>query len=170
MKKDPQLATPDGEIVGPRIHGMVFRRLPPLEDERGDVTELFRPSWGFHPDPLAYVYRVMLRPGAIKGWVVHQKQDDRIAVVDGVMTWAFFDNREQSPTCKLLSVLTFSERNRTLFSIPAGVFHAVKNTGQSDAVFINMPNRAYDHADPDKYRLPLKNDLIPFDFSRPFRG
>lgn len=170
MKKDPQLATPEGELVGPRIAGMTFRRLPPLEDERGDVTELFRPSWGFHADPLVYVYRVSLRPAAIKGWVVHQKQDDRIAVTDGVLTWAFFDNREKSPTYKLLNVLTFSERNRTLFNIPAGVFHAVKNTGQSDAVFINMPNRAYDHADPDKYRLPLRNDLIPFDFSRPFRG
>jgi dTDP-4-dehydrorhamnose 3,5-epimerase len=170
MKKDPQLATPEGEIVGPRIHGMAFRRLPPLEDERGDVTELFRPAWGIHRDPLVYVYRVSLRPGAVKGWVLHRKQDDRIAVVDGVMTWAFFDHREESPTYRLLSVLTFSERNRTLFTIPAGVFHAVKNVGQGDAAFINMPNRAYDHADPDKYRLPLRNDVIPFDFRGPARG
>jgi dTDP-4-dehydrorhamnose 3,5-epimerase len=169
IKKDPALATPTGELVGPRIAGMNFRRLPPIEDERGDITELFRPAWGFHPDPLVYIYRVNLRPGSIRGWVVHQKQEDRIAVTDGAMTWAFFDNRPDSPTHKLLNVLTFSERSRTLFNIPIGVFHAVKNVGPTEAVFINMPTRPYDHADPDKYRLPLKNDLIPFDFSRPAR-
>jgi dTDP-4-dehydrorhamnose 3,5-epimerase len=27
-----------------------------------------------------------------------------------------------------------------------------------------MPTRPYDHADPDKYRLPLDNDVIPFRF------
>jgi dTDP-4-dehydrorhamnose 3,5-epimerase len=29
---------------------------------------------------------------------------------------------------------------------------------------INLPTCPYDHADPDKYRLPIKNELIPFDF------
>ena len=141
-----------------------------MEDERGDITELLHPVWNFSPASLVQVYRTALRPGAIRGWVVHQKQEDRIAVTDGAMTWAFFDNREKSSTYKLLNVLTFSERTRTLFNIPVGVFHAVKNVGEREAVFINMPTHAYDHADPDKYRLPLKNDLIPFDFSRPFRG
>lgn len=169
IRKDPQLATPDGNLVGPRIHGMSFRRLTPVEDERGDITELFHPGWNFSPDPLVFVYRVNLRPGMVRGWVVHRKQEDRIAVTDGVMTWAFFDDRPESPTYKLLNVFTFSERTRTLFNIPVGVFHAVKNTGDREAIFINMPNRPYNHADPDKYRLPLKNDLIPFDFSRTSR-
>ena len=35
----------------------------------------------------------------------------------------------------------------------------------SFGVFFNLPSRPYRHADPDKYRLPLKNDVIPFDFS-----
>jgi dTDP-4-dehydrorhamnose 3,5-epimerase len=45
------------------------------------------------------------------------------------------------------------------------VYHGLQNVGLVDAVFINMPTRPYDHADPDKFRLPLTNDLIPFDFS-----
>jgi dTDP-4-dehydrorhamnose 3,5-epimerase len=64
----------------------------------------------------------------------------------------------------MLNVFTLSERNRKLLVIPHGVFHAARNIGETEAVFVNMPNRAYDHADPDKYRLPLKNDYIPFDF------
>src|SRR4051812_33839543 len=102
IKKDPQIATPEGELVGSPIQGMVFRHLRPMEDERGDITELMHPTWAFHPAPLVQVYRTSLRPSAVRGWVVHQKQEDRIAVTDGVMTWAFFDNREKSSTYKLL--------------------------------------------------------------------
>jgi dTDP-4-dehydrorhamnose 3,5-epimerase len=29
---------------------------------------------------------------------------------------------------------------------------------------MNLPTRPYNHEDPDKYRLPLKNDYIPFSF------
>jgi hypothetical protein len=35
-------------------------------------------------DALVYVYQVSVRPGAIKGWVVHEKQDDRIFISRGV--------------------------------------------------------------------------------------
>jgi dTDP-4-dehydrorhamnose 3,5-epimerase len=165
MKKDRQTVTETGERVAPMIRGMVLRCLTTIEDLRGEVVEFFRPNWNVHPDPLVYVYGVSVRPKAIKGWIVHKNQDDRIATLNGVLHWVFFDNREDSPTYKMLNQYTFSEKNRTLFTIPRGVFHAVQNIGTTDAYFVNMPNRAYEHTDPDKYRLPLKNDLIPFDFS-----
>jgi len=95
---------------------------------------------------------------------VHKKQDDRIFISKGTLRWAFFDDRKDSSTHKLLNIFTFSERNRVLFVIPQGVYHAVQNIGTDDAVFINMPTRPYNHKDPDKHRLPLKNDLIPFSF------
>ncbi len=162
--KDRQTVTPEGELVARQIEGVVIRRLPPIEDQRGEVVEVYRPSWGLHPDPLVYVYQVSLRPHAIKGWVVHQRQDDRFFVSRGVIRWALYDDRAESPTYQLLNLFTFSERNRALLIIPKGVFHAAQNVGDTEAVFINMPTQPYNHADPDKYRLPLKNDLIPFDF------
>jgi len=168
--KDRPSITARGKRLGRSISGLIVRNLPPVEDERGDVTELYRTAWGVHRRPVTQVYRAMLRPGIVKGWIVHRKQDDRLAVIDGVLTWAFYDDRPKSATRGILNVLTFSERHRALLVIPRGVWHAVKNVGVTDAVFINMPTRPYDHADPDKYRLPLKNDLIPFDFSHPFRG
>lgn len=82
-----------------------------------------------------------VRPKAIKGWIVHKDQEDRIATLTGVMHWVFFDNREDSPTFKMLNQFTFSEKNRTLFTIPRGVFHAVQNIGTTDAYFVNMPIR-----------------------------
>jgi dTDP-4-dehydrorhamnose 3,5-epimerase len=162
--KDQPTVTAAGEPLSPRIDGLQIRRCPPLEDERGDLVEVYRPSWGFHPAPLAYVYAVSLRPDSVRGWIVHSKQDDRIFIQRGAMTWAFFDDRDGSPTRGLLNVFTFSDRNRVLFTIPQGVWHAVKNIGRDEAMFINMPTRPYDHGDPDKYRLPIKNTLIPFAF------
>ena len=65
----------------------------------------------------------------------------------------------------MLNELFFGTLNRSLFTIPAGVWHALRSVGSDDVMFINMPTRAYDYADPDTLRLPLVNDLIPFRFN-----
>jgi dTDP-4-dehydrorhamnose 3,5-epimerase len=52
-------------------------------------------------------------------------------------------------------------------NIPAGVWHADRNIGDKDAVVVNFPTIQYDHADPDKYRLPLDTDQIPHKFDNP---
>ena len=36
--------------------------------------------------------------------------------------------------------------------------------GISPSNAVNMPTVAYDHGDPDKHRLPLDTDKIPFSF------
>jgi dTDP-4-dehydrorhamnose 3,5-epimerase len=169
-RRDRATVTSDGEPLQPQIAGLVIRRLRTIEDSRGEVCEVFRPAWGVHPDPLVYVYQATLRPGAIKGWVVHEKQDDRLFTSIGVQRWVLYDARPDSPTHGLINDLVFSERNRALLIIPKGVYHAVQNIGSTDAVFVNMPTQPYDHASPDKLRLPLKNDLIPFDFDAGRRG
>ncbi len=162
--KDAQTVTAEGNPVKTWIEGVQIKRLLPQEDERGELCEMYNPAWGLHPAPLVYVYQTTLRTGKVKGWVMHEKQEDRLFMSMGVVRWALFDNRPESPTYKQLNVFTVSERYRALLVIPRGVYHAVHNVGTQDAVFINMPTAPYNHADPDKYRLPLKNDLIPFAF------
>lgn len=164
LQKDEQTVTKEGISLSPRIEGVKIRRLTPIEDARGEVAEVYRPSWGFHPDPLVFVYQVRIRPNKIKGWVVHQKQDDRIFNCVGTMRVVLFDYREESPTFKMINEFVLSERSPSLIIIPKGVFHAVQNIGTMDAVFINMPTRPFNHEDPDKFRLPIKNEIIPYDF------
>ena len=168
--QDVQTVTADGERVGRRIDGLVIRRCPTMEDERGDLVEVFRGEWGVHPAPLVYVYAVTMAPGSIRGWVMHRKQDDRIFVHRGPLQWAFYDDRPDSPTRGLLNKFTWSEMNRVLFVIPAGVYHAVKNVGPHDGLIINMPSRPDDHADPDRYRLSLSHEKIPYPFGPDTRG
>lgn len=44
------------------------------------------------------------------------------------------------------------------------MWHAVENVGTTEAAFANLPTRAYHYHEPDKYRLPLDTDEIPFRF------
>jgi dTDP-4-dehydrorhamnose 3,5-epimerase len=96
---------------------------------------------------------------------MHLQQDDRVLVSRGRLRFGLYDDREGSPTRGLLNVFTLSDHQRAIVRIPRGVWHGVQNVGEGEAEFINFPTRRYDYADPDKYRLPLQNDLIPFDFS-----
>jgi dTDP-4-dehydrorhamnose 3,5-epimerase len=162
--KDVQTVNAEWQPVSRRIDGVVVKHIPPVEDERGEICEIYRPSWEIHPAPLVYVYQAMIRPGKVKGWIVHRNQDDRIFTLLGAFRFGLYDDRPDSPTRGQLDLFTISDRHRALIVIPRGVYHAVQNVGQHEAFFINMPTEPYDHANPDKYRLPLKNDLIPFAF------
>jgi dTDP-4-dehydrorhamnose 3,5-epimerase len=163
-KKDIQTVTPEGKPTKPLIDGVRVRYAITHPDDRGSLCEIFNPIWGIHEEPLVYVYTATIRPNKIKGWVVHRKQDDRLFVSHGTLRFVLFDDRADSPTHKAVNEIYIGEQNRALIIIPRGVYHALHNVGLTDAVFINMPTRAYDHADPDKYRLPINNDLIPYRF------
>ena len=86
------------------------------------------------------------------------------------MRFVLFDSRPNSPTYGKINDICIGEQNRALVIIPKGVFHAVQNVGIVDSLFVNMPTRAYDHANPDKRRLPLVNDFIPFSFEPQLGG
>jgi dTDP-4-dehydrorhamnose 3,5-epimerase len=164
LTKDQQTVSAEGESVAPRIAGVIIHRRPLQEDERGDLMEIYNPAWGIHEEPLVYAYFVSIRPRQVKGWVVHRLQDDRLFFLRGEMRVALFDDRLGSPTFHMLNVFMMTEKSRGLLIIPKGVFHALKNVGSDDASFINLPTKPYDHANPDKYRLPLRNELIRFAF------
>lgn len=162
--KDEQTISSRGESIAPRIEGVVIRRAVPVEDKRGETVEVFSERWGLNRDPLVYVSQISLRPGAIKGWLLHMKQDNRIFLSRGVVRFALYDDRPNSTTHGMVNVFTFSERNRCLIIVPCRLYYAVQNIGQEEAILISMPTEFYNHSDPDEYRLPLKNGLIPFDF------
>ena len=69
-----------------------------------------------------------------------------------------------SPTHGLVNEIFRTALDRDLMVIPAGVYHAHQNCGTEDALFISMPTRPYNHDDPDVYRLPVNNDVIPYRF------
>lgn len=170
--KDVQTVTSSGEQIAKLPDGVRIKPLTTQTDERGTLVELMDERWDWAGEPMVYAYAVTIRPGVVKGWVHHKTYADRLALVQGEMLVVLYDDREDSPTHGLLAKVFMTEHHRQLLRIPANLWHAVQNIGDKDVLMMNFPTRPYDHENPDKYRLPLENDIIPYSFankSRPTR-
>jgi dTDP-4-dehydrorhamnose 3,5-epimerase len=164
-RKDAASVSSDGSPLQDLIEGVVIRHARTHADERGTLCEIMDLRWEFTEDPLVYAYLVTLRPGQIRGWVVHEKQNDRLFLFQGVLRIVLYDARPDSTTHGWLNVLHAGGHDRALVSIPTGVYHAVQNVSDVEGAFVNLPSEPYNHDDPDKYRLPLENDVVPYRFS-----
>lgn len=165
-KKAQQSVTTGGERIAPTIEGVLVRQQVTQQDHRGSLTEIYSPSWGYDDIPVVYVYTVTTRPGMVKGWAIHDQQVDRYFFYSGSLKLVLYDARASSPTHRMISQLYFSETNRSLVTVPPGIYHAVENVGRTDALMINFPSEPYRHEDPDKHTLPLDNDVIPYRFDK----
>lgn len=163
--KDQQTVNERSQNLSPPVDGVRFLEVPTHSDERGSVTELYNPAWGWHPDPLVFAYCFTIRPGMVKGWNLHKLHEDRYCILQGEMEIVMYDVREESPTFGQISRIVLSEHNRRLVNVPKFVWHADRNIGTRDVVAVNFPTLPYDHASPDKYRLPLDTPLIPYSFA-----
>jgi dTDP-4-dehydrorhamnose 3,5-epimerase len=162
--QDKQTVRPDGVPVQQLPDGVSIRELPTQVDDRGWIVEMYDLRWDWHPKPLVYSYAFTIRPGMIKGWGMHKLHEDRYFILFGHLEIVLYDSRPDSPTSDLVSKVILSEYNRRLMNIPAGIWHANRNIGDEDVVVVNFPTLPYDHANPDKYRLPLDTDQIPYTF------
>jgi dTDP-4-dehydrorhamnose 3,5-epimerase len=162
--QDVQTVTPEGAQLAQLPHGVSFRDAITHVDERGTVCEMYDERWDWHPDPLVFAYTFTIRPGMAKGWGLHKRHEDRYFVLLGDLEVVLYDAREDSPTRGLVSKVYLSHLHRRLMNIPAGVWHAERNVGETDVHVVNFPTIPYDHSNPDKYRLPLDTDEIPYDW------
>jgi len=162
-RRDEATVTPDGRHRQRLIEGVEIRPLATHADERGSLVELIDERWN-HGSRLSSAHCYTLRPGCAKGWNLHMDCEDRCAIVEGEMALVLYDPRAGSTTYGEVSRIVLSGRQRCLVNVPPQVWHADHNIGTTDVVVINFPTTLYDHADPDKYRLPLDTPLIPYSF------
>jgi len=161
---DQQTVESDGSSVAQLAEGVTFRDATTHVDDRGSVVELFDPRWNWHPDPLVFCYAFTIRPGVVKGWGLHKHHEDRYFILEGELEVVLYDIRPGSSTYGQISKVVLSSHRRRLMNIPAYVWHSDHNIGSKDALVINFPTIQYDHTAPDKHRLPLDTDLIPYSF------
>ena len=166
-KQDNQTVTPEGKELKKLPNGVHFKEATTHIDDRGSVVEMFDERWRLPAEPLVFAYCYTVRPGKIKGWGMHKKHEDRYFILFGELEIVLYDARPKSATRGLVSKVYLSEKNRRLMNIPPGVWHACHNVGQTDVVVVNFPTIPYKHAKPDKYRLPIDTDQIPYSFDTP---
>lgn len=159
---DPPTVHADGTKRARALGGQLEHKSVTHVDDRGTVTEMFDTRWGWHPDPINFVYTYTLRPGWAKGWGMHQEHDDRYFLLDGRMQIVCYDVRPGSPTEGEIFHVILSDDNPRIVSIPTFVWHANLNIGSGTVRVVNFPTKPYDHDRPDKLRLPLVNDIIPY--------
>ena len=80
------------------------------------------------------------------------------------MQAVLFDPRPDSSTYGKICKVSLTEDRPRLMNIPANVWHADLNIGVDIVRLVNFPTKPYDPSNPDKYRLPLDTDLIPYSF------
>jgi dTDP-4-dehydrorhamnose 3,5-epimerase len=168
--RDGATVTAKGASLSRLTEGVKFRPSPTHADARGTIIELYDPRWGWHPEPLVFAYSFTIRPGVAKGWNLHREHEDRYMLLQGEVLTVLYDPRPDSSTCGEVCEIVLSEHERRLVNIPRNVWHADYNIGNKDAVVVNFPTTPYDHANPDKYRLPLDTKLIPYRFPRDVVG
>jgi dTDP-4-dehydrorhamnose 3,5-epimerase len=165
-QQDKSTVDADGTPKQQLINGVVIRHATTQTDERGTLCEILNPAWDFHPAPIVYVYQFTIRPSKVKGWHVHHLHDDRIFISLGTIKVVLYDDRPDSPTYQMINEVYRTELDRTIMLIPKYVFHAHQNVGTTDALLVSMPTRAYNHENPDVFRLPVNNDHIPYRFEK----
>jgi len=168
--RDVATVTPEGQPLERMVDGFRSRDLTTHIDERGSVFELYDTRWEWHPAPVEFAYCFTIRPGFVKGWNLHKEHEDRYIVLQGELQLVLYDPRPESPTYGQISKIVSSEYRRRVITFPRNVWHANFNIGTKDAMVVNLPTQPYNHANPDKYRLPLDTPLIPYRFPSDARG
>ncbi|MEO1702644.1 MAG: dTDP-4-dehydrorhamnose 3,5-epimerase family protein [Pseudomonadota bacterium] len=163
-RRDEQIVDTNNNLTRELIDGIVIRHTPNFLDKRGAVFEILDERWGEYYDPIPYVYLFTVRPKVVKGWGMHFHHMDRYCLVKGEMLLVCYDARPDSRSFGMLNEIYFSENERKVVSIPPGVWHADMGLGHEDALVVNCPTKPFYHEAPDKIRLPIVNDLIPYRF------
>jgi dTDP-4-dehydrorhamnose 3,5-epimerase len=165
--KDSQSVTADWQPVGRSlIEGVLVRESRSVAKRNGLVTELYRDDWFAGEPSVGQVFVVRLRFGGISAWHAHAHALDRLTVIDGAATLVLFDARTDSPTYGLVNELHLAAERPATIIVPPRVWHGIQNSSPATAIIANMPDRAYQYADPDHWRIAPDSPEVPYRFGR----
>ncbi|HEY8268901.1 MAG TPA: hypothetical protein VIG34_09600 [Xanthobacteraceae bacterium] len=158
--------TAEGKLRRIPIKGVEFRPTRPVPHEEGHVTEVARTDWEMLGGPLVQVHITTTFPDRIRAWGLHQLGTDRLFVVTGLVKIVVFDGRDSSATNGQVNEFLVSEKNPGLLTIAPNLYHGWKNIGTTEAIIINMPDRAYNYEAPDALDLPWDSEaaqrIVPY--------
>jgi dTDP-4-dehydrorhamnose 3,5-epimerase len=147
------------------IKGVNVKRLKIVPDDRGRLMEIMRSDDKFFKK-FGQVYMTTARPGVVKAWHFHKKQEDNFTCVYGKMRLALYDSRKSSPTYGEINDFVISLDDPMLVTIPKNVYHGFKCISDCEAIVINTPTKTYNHETPDEYRLDAYENEIPYDWRK----
>lgn len=160
-----QSVTADWDVLQDLIDGVGVKEIRSVIKGNGYLTEIFRRDWHLDGEPVDQVFQLLLNPGVVEAWHVHEKTTDRFFVSAGRVRLVLYDARKDSPTHGRLNEFRIGIERPTIVSVPPGVWHGVQNIGEGAAILLNLVDHAYVYSGPDHWGLPQDTDQIPFSFS-----
>ena len=131
----------------------------------GDIlVEVFRRDWALGEGTVDQVFQIILSPGSISAWHVHQFTTDRIFINQGLIKIVLYDARQDSPTYDQINEFCFGTARPALVIVPPGVWHGVQNISTEVSSLLNIVDKAYMYDDPDHWSLPVGTSKIPYSF------
>lgn len=147
------------------IKGVEIKKLTIHFDERGRLMEILRSDDKIFKK-FGQVYITTVKPGVVKAWHFHKKQDDHFVCLVGKIRLGLYDVRKSSPTYKQVNEFIMESMRPCLVKIPKSVYHGFKGIAREESTVINIPTRAYNPKDPDEFRLDAFENNIPFDWRK----
>jgi dTDP-4-dehydrorhamnose 3,5-epimerase len=146
-----------------QIDGVVVHPLRQILDERGKVMHMLK-ARDEHFRGFGEIYFSMVMPGAVKAWHLHKRMVISYAVPIGHIKLVLFDDREGSRSKGVVEEHFLGADNYALVQVPAFVWNGFKGYGTEPALVANCASIEHD---PDEIvRLdPMKNDVVPYDWS-----
>ncbi|MFH1277008.1 MAG: dTDP-4-dehydrorhamnose 3,5-epimerase family protein [Candidatus Eisenbacteria bacterium] len=143
------------------IRGVVVHPLTLHPDDRGHFAEVFRSD-----DPVAagFEFRqssiTRTRPGVVKAFHWHRRQDDIFCPLVGTARIALVDFRIGSETYGTANSVFAGELYAKAVRIPAGVAHGYEVMPGSDLVMVYYTDQFYDPT--DEHRIPHDDPKVGF--------
>ena len=130
----------------PSIDGVICKKLSPIVDDRGDLTELWSTGW---PDSSNFLqpvhcYQSTTRSGVTKGWHLHKSHISQIAITKGKLQLVLVDVRLGSNTFGITNNMYVGIENPSLVKIPSGIMYAWKALSQSEVIVTSFHPHLYD--------------------------
>ena len=145
------------------IKDVTVRELKIIPDDRGYLMEMMRSDWPEFMNS-AQSYVTACYPGVYKAWHYHKKQWDHFVCPFGMAKVVLYDARNNSPTKGRVNVFHIGHLNPILIRIPPLVYHGFTAEGGQTALIVNFPTELYNYNNPDEFRVPYNDPLIPYDW------
>lgn len=126
-------------FVDGEISGVLIRKFSQFHDPRGWLSELYRLDEAGEYRPVM-VYLSVTNPGFTRGPHEHREQTDYFCFM-GAFTLYLWDNRKDSPTYGKKAVI--ENADKLIVTVPPGVVHAYRNSGDAEGTVLNFPDRLY---------------------------
>lgn len=127
-----------------------------LEDGRGRLMEILRGRPDFE---FGQAYVTTCRPGVVKAWHHHARQMDRMVCLSGSLQIGLFSESQDR-----VATVYSTDRNPRLVTINPGIWHGFSSVGGTEAIVLNIPDRAYNREFPDEQRRSPYDKNIPYEW------